>query len=307
MKNLLTITMIGGTALASIVSSPAFAIHLPETPVAQDPDGQTLMDMQDACNDLASDHGPDWSGVLNVGSIVDTLISGPDQVGTRAIVGEIEGVGDPTPSDPFIAGDPYRNGGSVNMFGDQRASAVTYEHSRYLYNADFESVFSFAFRCSMSQSVFVPAQGRYVVNIDAHGNEEAHQRSCDAFNAIGPTFPHWGNDHAQCDFITTDPAHYEDQDRGSEAGEPIDVTQTDSLMGHEENGDGFEVSGDLFIGKVVVCISPSGPTRRGVPGEWRRQNGYTGDKCTTNWFNVAPWGGGSQTSNGTYISVPPAT
>ena len=60
----------------------------------------------------------------------------------------------------------------------------------------------------------------------------------------------------------------------------------------------------MFVGKVVVCISPSKTVKGGVPGAWQNHNGYTGTKCNTAYFNVAPWGGGSQDSNGTYISVP---
>jgi hypothetical protein len=62
--------------------------------------------------------------------------------------------------------------------------------------------------------------------------------------------------------------------------------------------------GNWFVGKVVVCISPSKTVKGGVPGAWQNHNGYTGTKCNTTWFNMAPWGGGSQDSNGTYISVP---
>lgn len=40
----------------------------------------------------------------------------------------------------------------------------------------------------------------------------------------------------------------------------------------------------MVLGVVVVCISPSS-TGKKLPGEWRQQNGYTGDKCTTAWYN----------------------
>jgi hypothetical protein len=55
--------------------------------------------------------------------------------------------------------------------------------------------------------------------------------------------------------------------------------------------------------QVVICISPSTSTKKTVAG-WAWQNGYGGVNCTTAWFKIAPYGGGSQTSNGTYISVP---
>ena len=74
--------------------------------------------------------------------------------------------------------------------------------------------------------------------------------------------------------------------------------------GHEVNGGPFTQIGNWLAQKVVICISPSKTVKGGTPGAWANHNGYLGSKCTTAWFNVAPWGGGSQTSNGTYISVP---
>ena len=72
---------------------------------------------------------------------------------------------------------------------------------------------------------------------------------------------------------------------------------------------------DHDLGQTVVCISPSTITKKGVPGAWVNKNGYDGGSftgtgsppapgCNTPYFKVAPWGNGSQTSNGTYISVP---
>jgi hypothetical protein len=78
------------------------------------------------------------------------------------------------------------------------------------------------------------------------------------------------------------------------------------LLAHEDAGEGFDIGQTVLIGQVVICISPttSTQTKKGVPGTWVAKNGYIGGKCTTAWFNVAPWGAGSQDSHGTYISVP---
>ena len=39
----------------------------------------------------------------------------------------------------------------------------------------------------------------------------------------------------------------------------------------------------------MVCISPS-KTGTKLPGAWEKKNGYTGDKCTTAWYNgTAPY------------------
>jgi hypothetical protein len=89
------------------------------------------------------------------------------------------------------------------------------------------------------------------------------------------------------------------------AGAPVDQDQTDSIYAFEDHGGPVQVTGEFHVGQAVICISPStGGAKKGVPGEWRTQNGYTGDKCTTEWFKVAPWGAGTEGSNGTYISVP---
>ncbi|MEY4270960.1 MAG: hypothetical protein RLZZ58_2176, partial [Pseudomonadota bacterium] len=84
------------------------------------------------------------------------------------------------------------------------------------------------------------------------------------------------------------------------AGTAIELAQTDTLDGFEANGGPVTLSGDLFVGNPVICISP-----KRLPGIWTKQNGYTGDKCTTAWFtNPSIAWNASTTSQGTYISVP---
>lgn len=294
--------------IASTIATPAFADTIP-TPPAAGPDAAALSVMEAQCDALAALHGAAWSGDVDLGSITASAapLSGPTEVPGSRIIDEssIEGTGVYTPSGLSIAGDPFRNGGSVNMFGNQWATAATYSDSTYFYDADFETTYAYSFTCDMSESVFVPVAGYYVIEPTDQGNEEAGQNSCNAFTALGSTWEHWGNDHAQCDFVTTTPEHYEDQERADEAGTPENSTQTDNLNAFEDHGGPITIGGNIFVGQVVVCISPSSTTKKGVPGEWRQQNGYTGDKCNTTYFNSAPWGGGSQTSNGTYISVPP--
>ena len=330
-KNALTVAVMCATFLSPIVSSAAMADTIP-TPIATP--GQIVVDgMQDQCDALAAAHdtgnGDLWTGEVVLGAV--TLTSGPTEVdGTRVIdLSTVVGIGPLHPSDPYIDPNvaPYRTGGSVNLFGDQRASAAYYDDSTYTYTADFESTFSHAFTCNIYHAVYHPETqevGMYIIdpNRDPGQSNEAVQHECDAYNARGQHLPlpgYWGNSpQGHCVFVPGnsipeywDPAVL----TGNEAGTPIDVDQTDSLTAFEDHGGRFEVSGDLFIGQVVVCISPSnGPAaKKGVPGSWRPQNGYSGGDpvgpaagCNTNYFNVAPWGSGSQTSNGTYISVPPA-
>jgi hypothetical protein len=297
-----------------VLTFPAWAaVTFPGgTPAATGPTLETKDLMQDQCDTLAAAHGPTWTGTLDESNIgAGVYVSGPTEVGGHsiddAIAGTLVGAGTFTPGTVSILGDPYRNGGSVNMFGVLQATGGHYSASTYDFMGEFETVYSYAFNCNMSESVHIALQGHYIVEPTDQGNEEASQNSCNAFTALGNNDPRpdwWGTDHAQCDFVTDQAEHDEDQDRPDEAGTPVQETQTDTLTAHEDAGEGYDVSETVLIGQAVICISPSTTTKKGVPGVWKQQNGYTGNKCTTAWFNVAPWGHGSQDSNGTYISVP---
>jgi hypothetical protein len=307
--------------LSSFVNAPASAAVtiLDPPPSAQGPSAATLTAMEGQCDALAAAHGASWSGDLDESSIVPTLVSGPTEVGTHstddAIDGTLVGAGTFTPGTVSILGDPYRIGGSVNMFGVLQSTGGHYSASTYDFRGDFQSTFSFAFNCKMSESVTVPAEGIYVIAGDFGDSEDAVRGNCAAFTAQGDNDPlpdwwgdpfHGGNaDNPHCKFEGT-AAHPEDQDRDDEAGTAIEETQTDELLAHEDAGAGFDIGETVLIGQAVICISPTTTTqvKKGVPGTWVAKNGYTGGKCTTAWFNVAPWGHGSQDSNGTYISVP---
>jgi hypothetical protein len=295
------------------MSAPAFAVAT-QSPTAAPLSAANAGAMATTCTNaaLALDDdgvgvGNIWTGTVVLGSI--DLIAGPTEVLplARTNITNIVGTGTFVPSTPYISGDPYRIGGSVNMFGNQRASAGYYPSSTYDYVANFTSTFSHAFSCNIYKGYYVPHE-------TGNGGSNPNEGDCDAFTAKQPTsltdttVPWWGQDHGQCDFVKTADAT---QDQNiPESWDPavfqtnvpetaINQDQTDALAGHEANGGRVDVTGDFFIGQVVICISP-----KRLPGVWTQQNGYTGNKCTTAWFNVAPWGGGSQTSQGTYISVP---
>ena len=55
----------------------------------------------------------------------------------------------------------------------------------------------------------------------------------------------------------------------------------------------------------MVCISPSTATKK-LPGAWRQQNGYTGDKCTTAWYNGGATVGVPNLNDGSHnwVTVP---
>lgn len=309
------------SSFVPVLNSAALAAVtiLDPAPLPEGPSSATLLAMQDQCDAKAAAHGVAWTGELDESSIVPTLVSGPTEVGTHSIADAIEGTlvgaGTFTPAHVEILGDPYRVGGSVNMFGIQQSVGGHYSASEYDFRADFTSTFSYAFNCLMSEHVIVPAEGIYVVAGDFGESEGAVRGNCAAFTAAGDNDPrpewwgelfHGGNpENPHCRFEGTQ-AHEEDQDRPDEAGTPIEEVQTDNLLAHEDAGEGFDTEETLLIGQAVICISPttSTQTKKGVPGTWVAKNGYIGGKCTTAWFNVAPWGAGSQDSNGTYISVP---
>jgi hypothetical protein len=238
------------------------------------------------------------------------------------------GTGSATYSNLAISGNPFRTGGSVNMFGDQVATLKHWANSEYDFTAQYATLTTFSYQCQVTQqtetyhpAVHIPGHpvlGYYIVDPDTRGNEEAAQNSCNAFNAQAPIAPDynapgfWGvTPHGNCIFVKTadavdpvDEPEYWTLDAPLDrtdllTSHTVDETNYASGNGHEANAGPWTQSGSWLAAKVVICISP-----KKLPGIWTKQNGYLGDKCTTSWFNVAPWGGGSQTSNGTYISVP---
>jgi hypothetical protein len=255
--------------------------------------------MEAQCDALAAAHGTAWSGEVDQSSITPTLVSGPTEVAGTRDVDEttIVGTGVFTPGSTYIQGDPFRIGGSVNMFGDQYADAGTWSDSTYNYWADFLSTFSYAFNCTMSEHVVVPATGHHDWTLDPSDPQAA---ACLAYDKNG-LFQ--GEDQGQCVWVVDSPGSEGDEARPDEAGTPVNQDQTDNLYAFEDSGGPVQATGGPFhIGQVVICISPSKPTPGGT---WRTQNGYTGNKCTTDWFkNHAVWGSGTEGSNGTYISVP---
>jgi hypothetical protein len=271
-------------------------------PPATGPTQDTKDLMQDQCDAFADGHGGEaagWHSELDESSIgAGVYVSGPTEVGTHsiddALPGTLEGAGTFTPGSVSILGDPYRNGGSVNMFGVLQATGGHYSASEYDFMGDFDTVYSYAFNCNTSQTV---ATGHHLWDNDP-GAEDFHQQACDAIDATGNFI---GIDVGQCIWA---PTGTEEQNAHVDTGVPVEETQTENLLAHEDAGEGFDITETVLIGQAVICISPSKTGPKGVPGTWTKQNGYTGDKCTTAWFDVAPWGHGSQDSNGTYISVP---
>jgi hypothetical protein len=289
--------------------------------------------MESQCDALAAVHGPatgdndHWTGEVVEGDV--TLVSGPTEVGgTRVIDDEtITGTGTYVPAALEIRGNPFKNGGSVNLFGDQWSTAGYYPDSTYNFTADFNSTFAHAFSCNISQDVYhaavyhppvvhpaIPADGYYT---NPGTNPSGNEGSC---QGVGPDNPHWGTSFGACEWhetapgvpsytdpAYTDPAYWDGPVVvGNEAGAAVNQDQTDSLNGFEDHGGRVDVTGEYYVGKTVICISP-GPKG----GSWRAQNGYSGGSfsgpaagCNTPYFKIAPTKNGTTTSQGTFTSVP---
>lgn len=320
--------ILAATALVSAsFISPAYADTV-SPPSAAGADATTLAAMESQCDALAAVHGPatgdndHWSATVVEGAV--TLVSGPTETGNRVIDNSsIVGTGTYVPSVLEIRGNPMRIGGSVNMFGDQWATAGYYPDSTYNFTADFASTFAHAFSCNIYQAIYHPAVhhdqlGHWILDPDAHGNEEANTNNCNAFDTslpLGP--PNGGTTQANCLYIVDEvahdnPAYWDDNPPalvGNEPGTAVNQDQTDNLNGFEDHGGPVQVTGEYHVGQPVICISPGSKG-----GSWRAQNGYSGGSftntnpatpgCNTNWFKATTWFSGSTTSNGTFISVP---
>ena len=298
--------------MATSVSPALAAVTILDTVSADEADGTTLAAMQLQCDNLAAAHQPGnkdiWSGDVVPGDI--TQVSGPTVNGPRTIdQSTVQGF-DFHPSVQKIVGDPYRNGGSVNMFGDAIATAGYYDYSTYNFTANYDSTFAHAFTCDISNEAYIPPvlipghplEG-YYINCDfghGQGNDNSGacddvgqpQGSCVAHTAQGASWEHWGEDTEQCKFIkTADPAEdsYTDEDWGpptlfgNEPGVAVNQNQSDNLNAFEDHGGRVELTGEKALGQVVVCISPSS-TGKKLPGEWVKKNGYDGNKCSGAWF-----------------------
>ena len=318
------------------ISSANAAVTLLDSVTPAAADGTTLAAMQSQCDTLAAAHdtgnGDIWTAEVVLGDV--TQVGTTTETGTHSIndaTGDVDGAGTFTPAHREIEGDPYRNGGSVNMFGNQIAVGGHYSASAYDFLGEFASTFAHAFSCDIYQSVYHAAttehhnaEGVYVVYGDFGDSEDAIRGNCEAFTAAGleDPQPDWFGDEfhggnvdptsngfgPHCQFQGTQ-AYDEDIPESwdqaafvvNEAGIAVNQDQTDTLAAHEDFGEGFDTSETLNIGKVVVCISP-----KKLPGTWTKQNGYTGSLCTTSWYNSGAMTGVSNLNTGShnYVTVP---
>ena len=114
------------TAMTPIGATIAWADTIPE-PSADALSSENLATMESTCDALAATYdtgnGDKWAGNVVPGDV--SKVSGPtERPGTRDIdESTIQHAGTYIPSTLEIRGDPFRIGGSVNMFGDQWSTA----------------------------------------------------------------------------------------------------------------------------------------------------------------------------------------
>lgn len=313
---ILTIGALCASSLSPLAITPALAITL---------SGDTTTAMAGVCDaDLAAKlTAPlhDGRPSLTV-EVVETGQVDADPVESNRVEtpGTRFGTGTPTYSGFTIEGMPFRTGGSVNLFGDKVAKNKNWPASEYDFTADYSTTTTVSYNCEYTRysETHIPAvegspvQGYYIRDPEANGNVTAVETACARFTENGSAQPFWGEDQAQCLFIKTadavDPVEEQWIDNAPEAAPELTSSQTVDetntvygVAGHEAAAGPWTEVGNWLTEKVVVCISP-----KKLPGIWTAQNGYVGTNCNTTYFNTAPWGGGSQTSNGTYISVPGA-
>lgn len=312
--------LLAATALLSstIISTPAFAVAT-DTPTAAEADATTLAAMQSQCNALAAAHdtgnGDIWTAAVVTGDV--TQVSGPTETGTRTIdQNSIQGTGVYVPSHLEIRGNPFKNGGSVNLFGDQWATAGYYPGSTYNYTASFDSTFAHAFSCDISDAVYHPAvfhpavvhdpvtiPGQYHPAVAATGcytNPGHSSCTVDTHYCNDIEAAHWGFSYGNCIWNEITPAQpaYTDPDIVVTPGY-TDPAYTDPayndppiLIGNEagvavnqnqtDTLNGFEANGPMVQVTAEYHVGQPvvciSPGSKG--GTWKPQNGYGGGSLT---------------------------
>ena len=125
-----------------------------------------------------------YSTEVVLGSQVD---GAPTEVpGSRVeTLGTRFGTGTATYGGVSINGNPYRIGGSVNMFGDRVATTKNWSNSEYDFTANYATVTTIAYKCEVSQvtetyhpAVHIPGHKvlGYYINCD-FGNGQGNDNS----------------------------------------------------------------------------------------------------------------------------------
>ena len=284
---ILHITAAAALLTNTIIASPAFAFTV-GTATIEDPlpAGLDPADAQAVCNDLADAHGAAWTGTLDASSIHGSITTGPTATGERNIDESSVAPGDGAVQigeSIQVYTDPFRIGGSVNMFGMAHVVAAHWDFSQYDFTQAFAWQSTYTFTCDMSEEVPTPALGVHNWTGPVQAGDPAIA-ACE-----GDKNPHVFDDRgANCEWVQTIPAGTVDQPRDPEQGSIGPVDEGGTLSGHESHGGSIPVDPDqvdLPDIQVVVCISPSTSSKKTAANGWAKKNGYNGDKCTTTWYN----------------------
>ena len=197
---------LAATALLSstiLLTAPAFAaVTLISSTPAADPAGlneANLVLAQGVCDAAAAAldaDGPGAQSDIYTGAVLEgaaTWVSGPTEVGSHTFaangIGTQTGAGTFTPAHTEIEGDPYRNGGSVNMFGNAIAVGGHYSASSYDFENNFTTTYAHPFTCDISvqdyhaavhhDAVFHPAEGHYINCDFGHGQGNDNGGACE--------------------------------------------------------------------------------------------------------------------------------
>jgi hypothetical protein len=287
MKKTIALAAACATALTPIIAAPAFAV-LSDTATYEDPTPTGILSTatinlaRAECTRLANLHGPNvWIGTLDETSFDDgTYVPGSlDVSGQQTQVGDATGVGTPVPESVQVVGDPYRIGGSVNMFGSAVVIAAHYPNSAYAFTQDATWNAEYTFTCNMAEVIPQDLGEHYWTGPDQAdgGREECEETVAHPFDNRG----------ANCPFRVTIPAgtYFRDDEYSS----VIQIGETGTVEGYETMGPSIPVVDDEELPgpvQVVVCISPNPSSKKTQDNGWARKNGYNGDNCTTNWYNT---------------------
>lgn len=291
MKKSIALVAVCATALSPIFSSAALALSPTATYDDPTPTGvvtpNTTGLAQAECTRLASLHGPNvWTGTLDQSSFDEgTYVPGSLAVsGQQNQVGPATGVGTPIPEAVRVATEPYRIGGSVNMFGLAEVVAAHFPNSEFDFTQTATWDAEYTFTCKMAEIIPQDLGIHVWTGPDQAdgGREQCEQTTAHPFDDRG----------RNCPFVVTIPRGTYARD--DEESSVIQIGESGTVNGHETMGPSIPVDDEADLPdpvQVVVCISPSTSSKKTQTNGWAKKNGYNGDNCTTTWYNTGALNG----------------
>ena len=143
-------TALVAVSFSPMAIAPAMATIIPTSTTTSAMDAQCLAGLGTNAAILLHD----GSFAFSTETIETGQLDGPttEVSGTRVETpGSRHGTGTPTYSGVTILGDPYKVGGSVNMFGLQGAKYKNWPNSEYDFTADYSTTTAISYKCVVSQ------------------------------------------------------------------------------------------------------------------------------------------------------------